>query len=411
MNHQPKILVVDDTLHNIKLLDAILAPRHYAVIAATSGQEALAKIVDERPDLVLLDILMPGIDGYEVCRRIRNDPATCMLPVVMITASGEQEKVKAIVAGADDFIAKPLNQPELLARVRSLLRIKQYHDTIQAQAAQLAEWNRTLEERVRQQVEALQAAQAQIVEKERLERELQVAYEIQVSILPRTLPHLAGYDFGARMTPARVVGGDFFDFIPLGGDMLGIAVGDVTDKGMPAALFMAQTLALLRAEAGRALAPRDVLQSVNRHLLAINDAGPFVTVLYGVLDRATGAFSCARAGHELPLICDPSGSVTQTPRGATLPLGIDHDLPLDEQTTILAPGSTLLLYTDGVTDARDPQGVLFGIARLQAVLCASAGDHGTLVCDQVLKEVSDYQGTSAQYDDLTVVAVHAEAQR
>ena len=156
MNHQPKILVVDDTPHNIKLLDAILAPRNYAVIPATSGQEALAKVASEEPDLILLDILMPGIDGYEVCRRLRDNPATRLLPVIMITASGDQEKVKAIEAGADDFIAKPLNQAELLARVRSLLRIKEYHDTIQSQAAKLVEWNRTLEQRVEQQVAELE---------------------------------------------------------------------------------------------------------------------------------------------------------------------------------------------------------------------------------------------------------------
>lgn len=152
----PKVLVVDDTPQNIRLLDAMLVPRGYAVVPAASGPEALALVVREAPDLVLCDILMPGMDGYEVCRRLRADPASRFLPVVMITASGEQEKVKAIEAGADDFIVKPVNQAELLARVRSLLRIKRYHDTIERQAAELAEWNRTLAARVRQQVEELE---------------------------------------------------------------------------------------------------------------------------------------------------------------------------------------------------------------------------------------------------------------
>ncbi|HEY7064066.1 MAG TPA: response regulator [Chloroflexota bacterium] len=157
MDQQRKrILVVDDTPHNIKLLEAVLFPRGYQVVPATSGAEALAKVRSERPDLILCDVVMPVMDGYEVCRRLREDPETRLLPVIMVTASGEQEKIKAIDAGADDFVLKPFNQAELLARVRSLLRIKEYHDTIQAQAAELAEFNRTLAERVQQQVAELE---------------------------------------------------------------------------------------------------------------------------------------------------------------------------------------------------------------------------------------------------------------
>ena len=152
-----KILVVDDTPQNVKLLADLLTVKGYTVVTAASGAEALKQMEAERPDLVLLDVVMPGMSGYEVCRKIRENPATQILPVVMATSlDPAQERVKGIEAGADDFLTKPINQPELLARVRSLLRIKEMYDTIQAQAAQLTEWNKTLEERVQEQVAQLE---------------------------------------------------------------------------------------------------------------------------------------------------------------------------------------------------------------------------------------------------------------
>ena len=156
MSDPGTILVVDDLPQNVRLLEAVLVPRGYTVVAATSGREALERAASDPPDLILLDIVMPEMDGYEVCRTLRADPATSFLPIVMITASGEQEKVVAIESGADDFIAKPFDHAELLARVGSLLRIKRYHDTIERQAAELAAWNRQLEQRVQEQVDALE---------------------------------------------------------------------------------------------------------------------------------------------------------------------------------------------------------------------------------------------------------------
>jgi adenylate cyclase len=158
MPDQITILAVDDQPQNLRLLDAVLSPRGYQMVTATSGEQAMEKLGEAVPDLVLLDIVMPGIDGYEVCRRIRDNPATAFLPVVMITASGDQEKISAIRAGADDFVSKPFNQGELLARIASLARLKHYHDTINQQAEELRRWNAELEARVQAQVEDLQRA-------------------------------------------------------------------------------------------------------------------------------------------------------------------------------------------------------------------------------------------------------------
>jgi adenylate cyclase len=153
----PKVLVVDDTPLNVKLLGDLLAVKGYAVTTAQSGEEALAKLAADLPDIVLLDVMMPGLSGYDVCRRIRETAETALLPVVMVTSlDPQQERVRGIEAGADDFLSKPINQPELFARVRSLLRVKSLQDEVRRQAEALKQWNVELEQRVREQVEQLQ---------------------------------------------------------------------------------------------------------------------------------------------------------------------------------------------------------------------------------------------------------------
>ncbi len=252
----------------------------------------------------------------------------------------------------------------------------------------------------------LAAAQAQIIEKEKLERELEVARRIQSSLLPRALPSPPGYDFGALMVPMSAVGGDFFDFIALGQDLLGIVVGDVSDHGVPAALFMAITLTLLRAEARRGLSPATVLRSVNRQLVGVNAAEMFVTVLYGVLDLQTAEFAYARAGHEPPLVYTRPDEPLPLSRRRGQLLGISDEPALDEQHLKLPPGSTLLLYTDGAREACSPAGALFGAQGLHAAVAAAAGARAQGVCEQVLSQVSAHRGLgTAQQDDITLVAV------
>jgi sigma-B regulation protein RsbU (phosphoserine phosphatase) len=251
----------------------------------------------------------------------------------------------------------------------------------------------------------LRVAQRQLVEKEKMERELELARAIQLSMVPRQRPKLDGYDFGARMVSARAVGGDFFDFIPLSPTSIGIAIGDVSDKGVPAALFMALTSNLLRAEAKRLGTPGDTLRKVHSQLMEINDAGMFVTVFYGVLDGATRQLRYARAGHELPIILNDQGKLITLPEAPGLPLGATDDVLLDEQIVDLPAGATILFYTDGVTDGLDPGGIAFGLAKLSEALLERRSESAQNLCEALLQVCEQHRADAPQYDDITVVTV------
>ncbi len=261
--------------------------------------------------------------------------------------------------------------------------------------------------RLQEAYESLRAAQEQIIEKETLERELERAREIQESMLPAVLPRPEGFEIGVRMLPARMVGGDFYDVIRLDKHRLGLVIGDVSGKGVPAALFMALTRSLLRAMARPAAQPTRVLRRVNRHLLGMNARGMFVTVLYACLDCATGQLAYGRAGHDPPLIIDASGRVTRTELKQGQILGLFSSPALELQTLALTPGSTLLLYTDGVTEAKNQDKQFLGLEGLEALLAASPGLSAQDLCDHLVEAVVAFHGASAQADDITLLAVKA----
>jgi phosphoserine phosphatase RsbU/P len=292
----------------------------------------------------------------------------------------------------------PLLAYEML-RVLSL-RLRESHDVA---IRDLHEKNA----RLAQAYADLQAAQARIIEQQTLERELRLARETQESMLPRTLPRVDGFDIGARMIAARMVGGDFFDLFMLGPDRLGVVIGDVSGKGMPAALFMALVSSLLRAEALRSDTPEQALRVVNRHLLSRDARGMFVTVLYGVLRQDTREFSFVRAGHERPLLVGADGALLTPEMGRGHPLGLFPNPVLDAQTIQLPPGGTLLLYTDGVAEAMDAQDELFGAERIVAAVRAVGESSAQELCDRLVQSVTDYHGSSAHADDITLLAILA----
>jgi sigma-B regulation protein RsbU (phosphoserine phosphatase) len=243
------------------------------------------------------------------------------------------------------------------------------------------------------------------VEKGRMERELQMAYRVQASLLPEQVPELPDWDFAALWQPAREVAGDYYDFIPEKNAGIGLVIADVTDKGMPAALFMAFTRSIVRASLDRAASPAEGISRANYLISAESTYDFFVTLFYACLDPASGELTYVNAGHNPPLICRPSQAELEPLTRTGIPLGIEPDSVYEQRTVQLASGDFLLLYTDGVVETFDPQGQEFGLARLEAVLRENRSRPAAEIIEAVGQAVSGFAGAAIPSDDITMVLV------
>ncbi|MCL5998105.1 MAG: SpoIIE family protein phosphatase, partial [Chloroflexi bacterium] len=283
----------------------------------------------------------------------------------------------------------------------ALLRMLANQAAIAIQRAELVET-------LRAKIVQLETAQAELVKKERLERELELARQVQQRLLPRTFPTIAGYTFAARNLPARQVGGDFYDVIPLGDHQFGVVIADVSDKGMPAALFMTLTRSVLMAEAQREHSPRVVLSNVNRLLLALGEAEMFVAVFYGVIDARAHTLTYTRAGHDKPLLLRDGGVQPLGGEGTVLGLLDTELLGLTEERVGLQPGDRLVLHTDGLTDVLDEQDRLFGLENLKRFLQTHDQMPPADLCAAVFHMLAAYKGSAEQYDDMAMLVVEVQ---
>jgi sigma-B regulation protein RsbU (phosphoserine phosphatase) len=371
------ILIVDDTPANLRLLSQMLVEQGYQVRPVPDGQLALAATRAEPPDLILLDIRMPQMNGYEVCERLKADAHTRDIPIIFISAlDATQDKVQAFTVGGVDYITKPFHIEEVLARVETHLALRKLQK-------QLQDANK------------------------RFEEELALAGQIQASFLPDDLPQVPGWQLTATLRPARETSGDFYDLIPLSNGQLGIVVADVADKGAGAALYMAFSWTLIRTYAAEyPTQPELVLGVANRRIMMDTHTSMFVTVFYGILDPVVGTFTYCNAGHAPPyLISAQSGDSIQTLRRTGLPLGILEDAAWEQGTVQFAPGDALVLYTDGITDAEDGERAFFGQERLLEVAEANRGQSAQDVQAALLAEVHKFVGDVPQFDDIALMVV------
>ena len=387
-----RILVVDDNEMNRDMLSRRVKRQGHTVSVAEDGVEALEILRREPFDVVLLDIMMPNMSGYEVLERLKADAELRHIRVIMISALTEIDSiVKCLELGADDYLPKPFNPVVLKARLKSSLTGKLLHD------------------------------QEQLFAKS-MEKELDIGRQIQAGFFPEKLPAPVGWDIQARFKAARQVAGDFYDVFPMPDGRLGLVVADVCDKGVGAALFMALFRSLLRAsaderyfhpkveiadgdglEAGRSTLLR-AIELTNNYIAEIHgSANMFATVFFGVLDLVTGDLDFINGGHESPLII-AQGEVKESLEPSGPAVGLMPDMCFEIRSTRLAPGDSLLAFTDGVSEAMNAAAEEFGIDRLKATL-AAVEDGAAALLDRIEARLADHVGNAEQWDDITMLAV------
>ncbi len=368
------LLLVDDSPINLDLLMETLDGLGYRLLEAIDGPTALDVARQEIPDLILLDILMPGMDGFEVCRRLREDPLTEDIPVIFLSALDElKDRVRGLETGAVDFISKPFRLEEVIARVNTHLTINQLKMKVQKQ-------------------------------RDELEYELQQVAEAQRSLLLKNLPEISGFRLAVIYETSRYAGGDLFDVLRLPNDRWGILVADVEGHSTPAAVLMAMSCALLRSFSGDGSDPVAVMQYLNTQLCKVSDSR-MVTALYAVYDAKLRSLKLARAGHLQPLLYRPSLGVREIFCAGTFPLGLkpygDEPIPVEEIR--LQSGDQLLFYTDGLIERFDHDGQMYGVERLSEQLAQVVAESPAAKLQQIYADVAAFVAGRPADDDQTLL--------
>lgn len=372
------VMVVDDTEENVDILVETLGD-DYEISVAMDGETALEDIAENSPDLILLDIMMPGIDGYETCRRLKADPKTSDIPIIFITAMGElEDEEKGLELGAIDYIRKPITPTIVKTKVKNQLTAHLAH------------------------IRELSKGTASL---EKIEKELQVARILQMDILPRSFPERDDVGLYATLKPARQVGGDFYDFFFLDADRLCFVIGDVSGKGVPAALFMSAAKAWIKSTMQADHNPDSILDTVNKELAEDNDTCTFVTVFLGIIDLRNGNLSFSNAGHNEPLLFQPGGEPEFLEGGKSMMLGIDDETTYTSKSIQLQPGQCLCLYTDGITEAFNETDEEFSDERLMDFISRTTESPVKELVELLVREVESFAGNKPQSDDITVLAL------
>jgi len=374
------ILIVDDTPANLRLLSQMLVSQGYEVRAVTSGARALESVSVSAPDLILLDIKMAEMDGYEVCQRLKEEERSRDIPVIFISALDDlQDKITAFQVGGVDYITKPFQLEEVLARTETHLHLRQLQ--------------RFLEEANR-----------------KMSHELEMAAKMQQNFLPHELPKISGYELKAVLKPARETSGDFYDVYELPDGRYGILIADVVDKGVAAALFMVLSWSLIRTYAREYPAqPEKVLESVNQRLLQDTEARQYVTAFYGILDPHSGELLYSNAGHLPPLLLRQGDGSLRKLELTGIPLGIFEEQSWNSNQVTISPGELLVCYTDGVPDAQNVKGEFFGEGRLLTAIRNRSDEPARQVQAGILADIASYMDQAEQFDDIAIVIMRRES--